>query len=199
MAWSWDKKHITVAIAGVSATVLFGVVACVSSDKPDKPTGGDSQVQSGSSNTQVQGGGQVAGTINNYADDFKRDAAGLSLEDANKKAEKYKDKPPPAGDMAQYLVVAPGNLYVRDTPDVKGKHIGAAYHEAIVYAGCSVQNDFDAVLTDEVDGLWIKIHWPTLKPSNDMLASQPSDPLQGWVYGGLVVPAGHNGKIPTCS
>lgn len=196
MAWSWNRRHLTVAIVGVVVSVIFGLLACLPSGDATPP--GDSQVQEGGTgNKQAQNGGQVADVINN-ANIFQGDAKDLSLDEALQRAEKFNAVPPPAGDIAPYLVVAPGHLFVRTSAAADGRRAGAAWDKTLVYAGCSVTSDFDPVLDDDVKGVWIKIRWPRLDPGDDMRSSQPSDPLQGWIYGGRVVPAGHNGQLRTC-
>ena len=194
MAWSWNRKSLAVAICGVAATVLFGVAAWIY-DASDEPAAGTTQTQTGGSgNTQIENNG----VINNNAQEFAEGSKGQSREEILQAAEKYKGVPPPPGGVAPYLVVASGNLFVRDSPKSDGKQIGAAWHNTLVYAGCSVESDFDPILDDEMKGEWVKVRWPTLKPSRDMLVGQPSDPLQGWVYRGRIVPAGHNGNLPSC-
>ncbi|WP_420116151.1 hypothetical protein [Micromonospora sp.] len=196
MAWSWNRKNLTVAICGVLATVVFGVVACLQSGQGGGH--GDSQSQTGGTgNKQAQNGGQAADVINN-ANIFQNGARELTREEALERAERYADVPPPPGDLAPYLVVAPGHLFVRTSPEAGGRRAGAAWDKTLVYAGCSMTTSFDPVLDDEVAGVWIKIRWPRLDPGDDMRSSQSSDPLQGWAYAGRLVPAGHSGRIRTC-
>ncbi|MEU1884848.1 hypothetical protein [Micromonospora sp. WMMD987] len=196
MAWSWNRKNLAVAVCGVAATVVFGVQACLDSGE-DEGAGNSQSQHGGTNNKQAQGGGQAADVINN-ANIFQQGARDLTREEALQQAGKYADVPPPAGDIAPYLVVAPGHLFVRTSPDTDGRRVGAAWDKTLVYAGCTTTTDFDPVLDDEVPAVWIKIHWPRLDPGDDMRSSQPSDPLQGWVYAGRLVPAGHNGRIRTC-
>jgi hypothetical protein len=187
---------VAVAIVGVIVAAVFGLVAWQQGSDDDK--GGQNQTQGGSSNTQVQnkGSGDIVINANEFQQEAKKED--LDYNELMAKAAEFKSQLPPTGDVAPYLVAAPGNLFVRNSPSKAGQRIGAAWDKTLVYAGCQSSADFDPVLDDTIGAVWIKIRWPDLNLGDDMKASQPSNPLQGWVYAGRVVPAGHNGGIPAC-
>ncbi|GAB3985830.1 hypothetical protein V1634_29535 [Plantactinospora veratri] len=188
----WTAAGVIVAFAGVIAPIVFA--SCSSGER------GGSQVQSGTGNQQAQHGGLNAGRdIVIQSDEFKRNVHGQTREQALAAAEKYQSVDPDEGKPAPYLIIdAPRHVWVRSSATATGYHIGAVFNEAIVWADCSGTSEFDPVLTDETGGSWLRIRWHTDQPNDHIASSQPSGRYAGWVYAGLTLPAGHNGRIPQC-
>jgi hypothetical protein len=91
-------------------------------------------------------------------------------------------------------------LKVRSGPGMDGHQIGSLGNRQTLWAECDVHSGFNPLRGDPQDAgdRWLKIHWPSTEPERDVRTSDVSDPVQGWVYAGLVVPNGHNGQLPAC-
>jgi hypothetical protein len=173
-----------------AAGVLIAGATLVVTLRPGGGGHNTTQTQGGSNNVQVGG---------NLVQQFKDEVQGLTREQAEEAARKYANVPPPVGKPAPYLVVgAPHHLWVRSSGTATGHHIGAAYDGSTVWADCTATTDFDPDGTDDTAAVWLRIHWPTDKPNDNLRNSQPGDRYAGWVYTGQTLPAGHNGAIPTC-
>jgi hypothetical protein len=205
---SLASKALYWTIAGVIVAVI-AIVVSVALDDDAKRTPGQSAVsnqqQSGTSNNQQNGPGNtiLQGDHNQVQinpQQFKDEVRGLTREQAEQQAEKYRTVAPKAGEPAPYLVLdAPHHLWVRSSGTTTGHHIGAAFNNATVWAECVTTTTFDPDRTDSTGPVWLRIRWPNEKPSDNLMASQPGDRYTGWVYAGQTLPAGHNGTIPTCT
>lgn len=107
---------------------------------------------------------------------------------------------PPAKGPYQYVVVGTSDLglKVRTGPDLYDSQIGSAGNRSIVWAECQKRSGFDADPSMKVGPVWLKIHWPSNTPGTQFANSEPKNPVQGWVFRGYAIPAGHNGNIPAC-
>lgn len=109
---------------------------------------------------------------------------------------------PPVGDAPWPFVVvgtAPIGLKVRTTNAEIGTQIGAIANLNSAWAWCQEQSEFDPVPGDENGAVWFQIAWDHQEPNEtDYLQSESSATARGWIYGGFVVPVGHNGVIPNC-
>jgi hypothetical protein len=199
MAVSVSRKTLYWTAAGVVVAAIALVVTVAWTHGTDAG-GGHSQTQSGTGNMQAGDGGLVVGgDLSVQSEQFKAEVRGLTREQAEQAGRKYANVAPPRGQAAPFLVIdAPHHLWVRSSGTAGGHHIGAAFDGATVWADCQVTTDFDPDRTDGTGAVWLRIHWPTDQPNDQLNNSQPADPYAGWVYAGQTLPAGHNGKIATC-
>ncbi len=98
-----------------------------------------------------------------------------------------------------FIVVADPSLglKVRTSGLADGSQIGTAAFNAEVWAECRQDTGFNA--GEPSGSVWYRIRWPNETPTIEFFNSSPGDSGEGWVYGGLLVPAGHNGDIPDCA
>lgn len=185
-----------VGAVGTVLAIVVSVVLWVAS----AGTGGRIQDQDGQGNRQY---GDIVNNGNgdiNVTDQFKQQVIGKSPAEARALAQKYATVAPPANGPAPYTIVgAPRGVFVRSSGAADGRHIGAVSDNVIVWADCQATTDFDPDPTDDTGALWLRIRWHTDETTDALANPEPSGPFPGWVYAGLTVPAGHNGKIPTCS
>jgi hypothetical protein len=185
----WTAAGVVVAVASLIVTIMLA----------NGSSAGDTQTQSGTNNQQVGNGSIAIGgnfSIQQFAQQVR---AAPSREEAERIADKYKNVFPKLGQPAAFIVVdAPRHVWVRSSGTVGGYHIGAVYNGAIVWADCSAATEFDPMATDDLGAVWLRIRWHTNKSNDHPAASQPSDQYEGWVYAGLTLPAGHNGKVSDC-
>ncbi|GAB6902098.1 hypothetical protein [Kineosporia succinea] len=178
------------AIAGV----LVGAVAL----GPALLAGGEADSHS-CSDTSVSGdGNQVQLTCwTEQADDLARADSKQEILD---RAGKFAGTAPTGPGPWPLVVVADATLglKVRSSGYADGVQIGSAAFRSSVWATCRADTGFDPEPGDSTGALWYRITWPTTGPGTEFGNSSPSDPHQGWVYGGLVAPAGHDGNLPTC-
>ena len=205
---STARKALYWTIASVVVAVIAIVVSVMIADDGGglhQPSTVSDQQQNGTSNYQQNGAGNaiVQGDHNQVeinSQKFKEEVRGLTREEAAQQAEKYRDVVPKPGEPGPYLVLdAPHHLWVRSSGTTTGHHIGAAFNNATIWADCVTTTTFDPDRTDTTGPVWLRIRWPNEKPSDTLMASQPSDKYTGWVYAGQTLPAGHNGTIPTCT
>jgi hypothetical protein len=125
---------------------------------------------------------------------------GASDAEVRKAAAGFAGTPPPGDGPAPFRVVdtEEKGLKVRTTPDLAGIQIGSAANGTTVWADCAAETGFDPELRDGAGPRWLHVRWPDTKPGTTFRNSDPANPLQGWVYAGFTVPAGHNGQIRPC-
>jgi hypothetical protein len=75
--------------------------------------------------------------------------------------------------------------------------IGIALNASTVHAMCQEDSGYNG---NDTSSVWLKIKWPSNAPNSmQPFSSSPDDPYWGWVLAKYTMPAGHNGKIPTCT
>jgi len=180
-------------LAGL-AIVVNVVVVSLKAHHADR-----SQRQSGQNNHQY-GDGNV---VNNGIADgqtFGQLVQEKLRADAERLSRQYAHVDPPSDRPAPYLLAGtPHGVWVRSTPTIDGRHVGAVPDGGTVWADCQLTTDFDPNIADRTGPVWLRIRWPSNRPNDNWGSSQPSDRYRGWMYAGLPIPAGHNGKLPTCA
>lgn len=179
--------------AGVVVAALVALITSISADAGPAP---GSTGQTGTAQT----GGTVINNNNGFLNFQSQVPPGTPDADVRAAAATYATTPPPVGGPAPYRVVDTQELglKVRTTPDVDGVQIGSAANATTLWVDCVAITRFDPVVTDNVDARWLRVRWPTTTPGTAFHNSDPGSPQRGWVYAGLTVPAGHDGKISTC-
>ena len=185
------RKSVALTAAGLAVAAVGVLVSVLVSD------GGDVSQSSGT-------GPNVNGDNNNLIlqgpnEFLERVPAGSSAERYREEARKYAEVAPRSEGPWAFVVVADPalGLQVRSSADASGKQIGSAGFGATTWVSCKRDSGFDA---GESNGsVWYQTGWPNSEPTTKFFNSSPGDPQQGWVYNGLVVPAGHNGKVPDCA
>ncbi len=89
-------------------------------------------------------------------------------------------------------------LFVRNNPEQSGYHLGYAAHGAILYVDCVKDSSFDPEPGQGFGPHWYRVHWPNSTKSEELYASNPSDPPQGWAWAFYMRPNGTNGNVPKC-
>lgn len=187
-ALRWTAAGVVVAAIGTAATIYF-------SSREAEPS--NAQTQSGSGIQQGGTGNVIVG--GDYIQQFKDEVHGRSREEAEKVADRFADVLPKAGEPAPFLVVdSPRHVWVRSSGTQDGYHVGAVYNESTVWADCTATTGFDPIQTDGFGAVWLRIRWHTDQPNDDIKSSQPSGSHRAWIYQGLTLPVGHNGKVPQC-
>lgn len=193
-------RNLKIAAA---ATALLAAIAAVvaavrpsSADDKANTTGSynTGSYNSGGINCTASGSGATAHCVEQLmADDtltdpqFRREMANLST------------AAPAAQGPYEYVVVDTGKLglKVRTGPEATDEQFGSAANRSIIWAECQMRSAFDADPSMKAGPVWLKIHWPSTT-GTQWANSQPKDPVQGWVFAGYVIPAGHNGRVPAC-
>lgn len=193
----YNKKMLTWTVVAASAAVA-GVVWALVVFAFDNDATAPSQSQSGSQGTTINGDNNSVANYQLFQQQLPDNPSDQQIRDA---ARRFASEPPkPPGPYA-YIVVGVGSdgLIVRTTGGKSGRQIGTAVQETAVWVDCRSDTGFDPGAGDTEGGsVWLRIRWPSVKETTAFLKSQPSDPSVGWIYSGYVVPAGHNGQVPTC-
>lgn len=195
-------RNLKIAAATAALlTAIGGLVAAVQpfsgQDKPnaDKPASNIGSNNAGGNNCTASETGAAVHCVQLLMADE-------TLTDPQFRSEmaKLSTAPPPDKGPYQYVVVDTGKLglKVRTGPELNDEQFGSAGNRSILWAECQLRSNFNADPSMKVGPVWLKIHWPNTT-GTQWANSQPKDPAQAWVFAGYVVPAGHNGTIPTCN
>lgn len=187
-AMQWTAAGVVVAAAAIVIQILFR--------EPSSP-----EMRDGQSGTQS--GGNITGN-NNVVSNFQTFQQGLgsdaNAEHVRQRAKKFSSiKPIPPGPWP-FRVVDVGDLglIIRSSGTKSGQQIGSAAEDTAVWADCALLTDFTPPAENMVGPRWIRIKWPNNVPMRTFFNSEPSSSFEGWAYAGNLVPAGHNGEIPSC-
>ena len=192
-SWPRERKILWWTAAGVVLALLGVWLAWAHDRENDSP-----QINiRGSGNIQVNGDDA---TINNYQDFQKRLQPGWDAERAKAVAATFADVNPQGSGPWPFIVTDTGmlGLKIRSSGELSGRQIGSAANGETVWVDCMAMTSFTPPGGDNVGPKWAKIRWPNRKDESSFLHSSPSDRHKGWGYSGNLVPAGHNGKIPSC-
>ena len=201
MKMSISRTTLRWTVGGVIVAVVAIVVSIVLWADTDSAAVAHTQTQSGQHNTQLDNGGIVNnGTMSITPEQFAQQVQTMSVPQARQLALQYARIAPPATGPAPYTIVgAPHDLFVRSSGTADGFHIGAVSNGVTVWADCQMTTSFDPDQTDDTGSVWLRIRWYTNQPNDALANPQTSGGFPGWVYAGFTVPAGHDGKIPTCA
>jgi hypothetical protein len=184
------RQTLLWTILGVIACIVGVAVAVMSDGVPTAPA-------SGTQSAHISGNNN---TVNNFQE-FEQKLGGQTDEArVRAAAREFVDVPPGAEGPWPFVVAGVGDvgLIVRTSGERSGRQIGSAGNGATVWAQCLLDTGFNPSGTNRQGSSWAMIRWPNRVPVRTFFNSAPTDPAQGWVYVGYLVPAGHNGHIPDC-
>jgi hypothetical protein len=189
-----ERKTQHWAIIGSVAAV---VAACVGVFAlwPDSDGSKD---QTGKQGATITGNGN---TVNNYQE-FKQDIAEAKDEaDIREAAKKFAYKPAEGNGPWPYLVlnISEIGLKVRTSGELDGRQIGSSAAKSTLWVDCQKRTGFNPPSEYDVGPVWLQSRWPNKQISKEFFNSDPTDKYAGWVYAGYLVPAGHDGKIRSCT
>jgi hypothetical protein len=178
-------------------TIVGVVVALVGLGAAWAAPGG-SAGQDHSQHTTLNGNG---GTVNNVQGDqiFNEPSSSEPTpEQIRQNSERFrKVEPGPTGPWVFMVVAFPQlGAKVRSSGLASGYQIGSAAFNTAVWADCRLDTGF--VPDDTGKSVWFRVRWPSTAPSSAFMNTSAQDPSVGWIFGDLIVPAGHNGDIPVC-
>jgi hypothetical protein len=163
---------------------------------------GGTQATTHKGGTIVQGQGNV---INQYGDEFREFIAGLppnrdKAQDIREAAKKYARINPQSNGPWPFVVVADSSLglKVRTSGLAQGVQVGSVAFKAPLWIECKRDTGFNPEPDNPNGSVWYQTKWPNDQPTTEYFNSSPADQFQQWVYGGLIVPVGHNGNVPVC-
>jgi len=189
-AMQWTAAGVVVATAAIVIPILFR------EPSPELP-GGQSGTQSGGNITGNNNDNNVFKNYQIFQEGLSSDA---NAEQVRQRAKRFSNvKPVPPGPWP-FSVVDVGDLglKIRSSGTKGGQQIGSAAENTAVWADCVLLTDFTPPAENMVGPRWIRIRWPNNVPTRAYFNSEPSNPFEGWAYAGNLVPAGHNGEIPSC-
>jgi hypothetical protein len=189
----------------VGAFTIIGAVAALLALLPREPT---TSITTGDQPGCIVTGSNNTCGIAERAEEVATNAP--SPQQLKERVAAFSQSPPEAPGPWPYLVYNTFNeasgtdfgLSVKATPDGPGGQIGSTASGGIVYGECIATSMYDPEQgRADVDfgPHWLRIRWPSNTPETEFAASSPSDPFQGYVYLGYVLPFTHNGEIPACA
>ena len=193
-AMQWTAAGVVVTTATIVIPILFSaIVITILSRLP----GGQSGTQSGGNITGNNNDNNVFKNYQIFQEGLSSDA---NAEQVRQRAKRFSNvKPVPPGPWP-FSVIDVGDLglKIRSSGTKGGQQIGSAAENTAVWADCVLLTDFTPPAENMVGPRWIRIRWPNNVPTRAYFTSEPSNPFEGWAYAGNLVPAGHNGEIPSC-
>lgn len=190
------RRTLVWTIVGIIVAALSGVFAFLQL-VDDKPT----QSVEGSANQVVQGGGAITNNYFREVDEFKGALPpNPGAAQIRKSAEQYAEVNPDGTGPWPFVVVADPNLglKVRTTGTTDGVQVGTAAYNTSVWVECRKDTGFNPAPGDPNGAMWYRVKWPSEQSTSRFYNSSPGDRFDQWVYGGLIVPIGQNGKVPAC-
>jgi len=189
--------------ASLVAAVALGT-ALAPSDPSPAPTAPASSETRTNSGVSIEGNNNTNNgntTYNSYVQQYLQEIPDAANEKAVREAAaKYATVSPSGAGPWPFVSIANRDLglKVRSTPYMDGVQIGSIATGAPAWAICRLSTGFNPQPGDPNGDTWFKIKWPRNAQTKEFDNSSPSDEFYGWVYGGLIVPLGHSGGIPTC-
>jgi hypothetical protein len=115
-------------------------------------------------------------------------------------ARNYAEVDPPGSGPWPFVVIADPRLgmKVRTSGLPDGVQVGSAAANTSVWVTCKKDTGFNPQPGDPNGSVWYQVKWPNEQPTTTFFGSSPVDAYHKWVYGGLIVPIGQNGRVPTC-